>query len=444
MRIIDAKKILGLNEGLTTLPLLEDTYSQIEHNDEINEAYETYKKYITALSHQTEEELIAKIKKYIEPVGKISDKEIKRVLYDQNNFLNRTLLEINKSLEEKNPFNILFYYDRCYSKIEENTTYILDKIVDNFIEENRSLIDATSLDKCLNTLREKQFTRVLKGEISLTNLIIIMTLELNNIKLTLYTEKLNAIEKQINTIGLNSKILSELKETYLEKYIRDHKDRSSDYQKELRYNLTKIASICDNLKIIFDYKGINNEIYKEYREALLAHPTLETIEAFYKKATSDLNIEELPLIKHPNKYFDEIVETTLRVGDTVKINRAAFRVNANIERECSGHSNATRAKKNITSAISSLNPKYMSENDKYAQKCAIDTIIKLYNPTIEIIKKGPLYILTIYHGENKTKILELTNNNPTNLLLNLDIYYHNLSLAEIDREFYPPQKQKQR
>ena len=145
----------------------------------------------------------------------------------------------------------------------------MDKIIDTFIEENKSLINSDSLDQSLNILREKQFTRVLKGEISLTNLVIIMTLELNNIKLTLYTEKLTAIEKQVRAFGLNSKIQSELKEKYLEKYVRDHIDRSADYQKELNTSLAIIISTCDNLKIIFDYKGINNEVYEEYKDCLL-------------------------------------------------------------------------------------------------------------------------------------------------------------------------------
>lgn len=271
-----------------------------------------------------------------------------------------------------------------------------------------------------------------------------MTLELNNIKLTLYTEKLTAIEKQVSAFGLNSKILSELKEKYLEKYVRDHIDRSADYQKELKASLALIMSTCDNLKIIFDYKGINNEVYKEYKEALLAHPSISSLETFYKKATSNLNIEDLPLIKCPNKYFDEIVETTLKVGDVVRVNRAAFRVTSNIERSEKSHNNLARAKKNITASLSSLNPKYMSENDKHAQNCAIDTIIKLYNPTIEITKRGPIYTLTIYHGETKTKILELTASNPSQLLLSLDSHYHELSLSEIDQEFYPTQNQKQR
>ena len=69
-----------------------------------------------------------------------------------------------------------------------------------------------------------------------------MTLELNNIKLTLYTEKLTAIEKQVRAFGLNSKIQSELKEKYLEKYVRDHIDRSADYQKELNTSLAIIIS----------------------------------------------------------------------------------------------------------------------------------------------------------------------------------------------------------
>lgn len=442
MKIIEAKQILGLDKGLTTLPLLEETYSKMEHSSQINEAYETYKRYITSLSYQTEEELINKIKKYIEPVGKISDKEIKRILFGQNNLLNRVLLSINKPSQEKSTLNLWVAYDLCYTKIEENTTYILDKITDTFIEENKSLIDASSLDQSLSTLREKQFNRVLKGEISLTNLVIIMTLELNNIKLTLYTEKLNSLENQLSTLGLNSKIISELKENYLEKYVRDHIDRSADYQKELKASLAIVMSTCDNLKIIFDYKGINNEVYKEYKEALLAHPSISSLETFYQKATSNLNIEDLPLIKCPNKYFDEVVETTLKVGDAVKINRAAFRVSSNIER--GGKHNSARAKKNITASLSSLNPKYMSENDKHAQNCAIDTIIKLYNPTLEITKRGPLYTLTLYHSENQTKILELTASNPSSLLLNLDKHYHTLSLAEIDQEFYPPQNQKQR
>lgn len=444
MKIIEAKQILGLDKGLTTLPLLEETYSKMEHSSQINEAYETYKRYITSLSYQTEEELINKIKKYIEPVGKISDKEIKRILFSQNNLLNRVLLSINKPSQEKSTLNLWVAYDLCYTKIEENTTYILDKITDTFIEENKSLIDASSLDQSLSTLREKQFNRVLKGEISLTNLVIIMTLELNNIKLTLYTEKLNSLENQLSTLGLNSKIILELKENYLEKYVRDHIDRSADYQKELKASLAIVMSTCDNLKIIFDYKGINNEVYKEYKEALLAHPSISSLETFYQKATSNLNIEDLPLIKCPNKYFDEVVETTLKVGDAVKINRAAFRVSSNIERGGKHNHNSARAKKNITASLSSLNPKYMSENDKHAQNCAIDTIIKLYNPTIEITKRGPLYTLTIYHSENQTKILELNASNPSSLLLNLDKHYHTLSLAEIDQEFYPPQNQKQR
>ncbi len=444
MKIIEAKQILGLDKGLTTLPLLEETYSKMEHNTEINEAYETYKRYITSLSYQTEEELINKIKKYIEPVGKISDKEIKRILFNQNNLLNRVLLSVTKPSKEKSTLNLWVAYDLCYTKIEENTTNILDKIIDTFIEENKSLINSTSLDQSLNTLRKKQFGRVLKGEISLTNLVIIMTLELNNIKLTLYTEKLTAIEKQVSAFSLNSKILSELKEKYLEKYVRDHIDRSADYQKELKASLALIMSTCDNLKIIFDYKGINNEVYKEYKEALLAHPSISSLETFYKKATSNLNIEDLPLIKCPNKYFDEVVETTLKVGDVVRVNRAAFRVTSNIERSEKSHNNLARAKKNITASLSSLNPKYMSENDKHAQNCAIDTIIKLYNPTIEITKRGPIYTLTIYHGETKTKILELTASNPSQLLLSLDSHYHELSLSEIDQEFYPTQNQKQR
>lgn len=444
MKIIEAKQILGLDKGLTTLPLLEETYSKIEHNSEITEAYETYKKYITSLSYQTGEELINKIRKYIEPVGKISDKEIKRILFNQNNLLNRVLLSITNPSKEKSTLNLWVAYDLCYTKIEENTTYILDKIIDTFIEENKSLINSDSLDQSLNTLREKQFTRVLKGEISLTNLVIIMTLELNNIKLTLYTEKLTAIEKQVRAFGLNSKIQSELKEKYLEKYVRDHIDRSADYQKELKASLAIIISTCDNLKIIFDYKGINNEVYEEYKEALLAHPSISSLETFYQKATSNLNIEDLPLIKCPNKYFDEVVETTLKVGDVVKINRAAFRVTTNIERNKKSPNNLARAKKNITASISSLNPKYMPENDKHASYCAIDTIIKLYNPSIEITKKGPIYILTIYHGETKTKILELTSNNPSHLLLSLDKHYHEVPLSEIDQEFYPTSNSKQR
>ena len=444
MKIIEAKQILGLDKGLTTIPMLEEIYSKSEHNSEQTEAYETYKRYITSLSYQTEEELINKIKKYIEPVGKIPDKEIKRILFNQNNLLNRVLLSVTNPSKEKSTLNLWVIYDLCYTKIEENTTYILDKIIDTFIEENKSLINSDSLDQSLNTLREKQFTRVLKGEISLTNLVIIMTLELNNIKLTLYTEKLTAIEKQVSALGLNSKILSELKKKYLEKYIRDHIDRSADYQKELKTSLAIIISTCDNLKIIFDYKGINNEVYKEYKEALLAHPSISSLETFYQKATSNLNIEDLPLIKTPNKYFDEVVETTLKVGDVVKINRVAFRVTTNIERNKKSHNNLARAKKNITTSLSSLNPKYIPENDKHTPYCAIDTIIKLYNPAIEITKKGPIYMLTIYHGESKTKILELTSSNPSNLLLNLDKHYHKLSLNEIDQEFYPTKNSKQR
>ena len=86
----------------------------------------------------------------------------------------------------------------------------------------------------------------------------------------------------------------------------------------------------------------------------------------------------------------------------------------------------------------------MPENDKHAPYCAIDTIIKLYNPSIEITKKGPIYILTIYHGETKTKILELTSNNPSHLLLSLDKHYHEVPLSEIDQEFYPTSNSKQR
>ena len=118
MKIIEAKQILGLDKGLTTLPLLEETYSKIEHNSEITEAYETYKKYITSLSYQTGEELINKIRKYIEPVGKISDKEIKRILFNQNNLLNRVLLSITNPSKEKSTLNLWVAYDLFYTKIE--------------------------------------------------------------------------------------------------------------------------------------------------------------------------------------------------------------------------------------------------------------------------------------------------------------------------------------
>ncbi len=389
MRIYEAKKILGLGEGIFSIDYLNDVYKNLEKNKDVELAYKTYYDYINGMKKLNTYDIEAYVKGFNTDVNTLDRKDISLMSININNKISSSLLLFERDADKTK--NALILYDSMYTYMEGEITKLLDLLIDTFYDKNKELINSLPsfdiLDEKILKLREAVVSKFVKNPSNINNIVKVIESELNNIKDSLYLFKLDFISNKWGDIFL----VSELKDKYLKDFKSSGVDLSDKFKEEGLNIYNRFIEPANKLKEVFTANGIRSSVYNVFYSSMLKCKDINDFERFYECSVSGIDFKDTKEVERSNKYLDLLYPDYLNDNVELFVKRSGFKYEVDLVQKNRVLNIDNDRSDNILETLLRLNNKYLFSGEKCSYNILLDVIMRLYNAYLHIVKKGDIY-----------------------------------------------------